>query len=135
MPGRCCSRWSSPIVRAASGTAPWLSPPSGWSVCSRCRDAGSRAPVALRAARPPVLRPRPSPRSPLPLHVVLAEVDLSLARLQTLAPGDRLPLTMGRQVPLMMGEKLVAHGSIGALEDRMALRLTRFPPQKDPHHE
>ena len=66
---------------------------------------------------------------PLPLHVVLAEIDLSLARLQTLAPGDTLPLAMGRQVPLMLGDKLVAHGSIGTLEDRMALRLTRFPAE------
>ncbi|MCZ8135104.1 MAG: FliM/FliN family flagellar motor C-terminal domain-containing protein [Porphyrobacter sp.] len=66
---------------------------------------------------------------PLPLHVVLAEIDLSLARLQTLAPGDMLPLAMGRQVPLMLGDKLIAHGSIGTLEDRMALRLARFPAE------
>jgi flagellar motor switch protein FliM len=66
---------------------------------------------------------------PVPLHVVLAEIDLSLARLQTLAPGDLLPLAMGRQVPLMAGERLVAHGSIGTLEDRMAIRLTRFPAE------
>jgi len=64
---------------------------------------------------------------PLPLHVVLAEFDLSLARLQTLAPGDQIPLAMGRQVPLMVGEKVLAHGSIGTAEDRMAIRLTRFP--------
>lgn len=66
---------------------------------------------------------------PLPLHVVLAEIDLSLARLQTLAPGDMLPLAMSRQVPLMLGETTIAHGSIGTLEDRMALRLTRFPAE------
>lgn len=64
---------------------------------------------------------------PLPLHVVLAEFDLSLARLQTLAPGDRIPLAMGRQVPLMIGQRLLAHGSIGTQEDRMAISLTRFP--------
>ena len=64
---------------------------------------------------------------PLPLHVVLAEFDLSLARLQTLAPGDTIPLAMGRQVPLLSGETLVAHGSVGTAEDRMAIRLTRLP--------
>lgn len=71
---------------------------------------------------------------PLPLHVVLAEFDLSLARLQTLAPGDQIPLAMGRQVPLMVGEKLIAHGSIGTADDRMAIRLTRipFPPASIP---
>lgn len=64
---------------------------------------------------------------PLPLHVVLAEFDLSLSRLQALAPGDTIPLAMGRQVPLMAGETVVAHGSIGTAEDRMAIRLTRLP--------
>jgi flagellar motor switch/type III secretory pathway protein FliN len=61
--------------------------------------------------------------------VVLAEIDLSLARLQHLAPGDLLPLAMGRQVPLIAGDRLVAHGSIGTLEERMAIRLTRFPAE------
>ena len=58
---------------------------------------------------------------------MLAEIDLSLARLQTLAPGDMIPLAMGRQVPLMVGETVLAHGSVGTSEDRMAIRLTRFP--------
>ncbi|WP_086617916.1 FliM/FliN family flagellar motor switch protein [Erythrobacter tepidarius] len=89
-------------------------------------------------ARPDGERPRRQPADPftapfadvpLPLHVVLAEIDLSLARLQRLAPGEMLPLAMGRQVPLMLGDKLVAYGSIGTLEDRMALRLTRFPAE------
>jgi flagellar motor switch/type III secretory pathway protein FliN len=64
---------------------------------------------------------------PLPLHVVLAEFDLSLARLQTLQPGDMIPLAMGRQVPLMVGETTLAHGSVGTSDDRMAIRLTRLP--------
>lgn len=64
---------------------------------------------------------------PLPLHVVLAEFDLSLARLQTLAPGDTIPLAMGRQVPLMVGETVLAHGSVGTADDHMAIRLTRLP--------
>jgi flagellar motor switch/type III secretory pathway protein FliN len=63
----------------------------------------------------------------LPLHVVLAEFDLSLARLQTLSPGDTIPLAMGRQVPLMVGETVLAHGSVGTSEGHMAIRLTRFP--------
>ena len=64
---------------------------------------------------------------PLALHVVLAEFDLSLTRLQSLGPGDMIPLAMGRQVPLLAGETLVAHGSVGTAEDRMAIRLTRIP--------
>jgi flagellar motor switch/type III secretory pathway protein FliN len=70
----------------------------------------------------------PFAEMPLPLHVVLAEFDLSLARLQTLGPGDMIPLTMGRQVPLMVGDTVLAHGSVGTADDHMAIRLTRFPP-------
>ncbi|MFN3865048.1 MAG: FliM/FliN family flagellar motor switch protein [Erythrobacter sp.] len=92
--------------------------------------AGARAPSAART-RGLHADPLAAPfaQVPLPLHVVLAELDLPLARLQSLAPGDLLPLAMGRQVPLMLGETLVAHGSIGTLDDRMALRLTRVPAE------
>lgn len=87
-------------------------------------DCGARTPC-----QPADPLAAPFAGMPLPLHAVLAELELSLARLQTLAPGDMLPLAMGRQVPLMLGETLVAHGSIGTLDDRMALRLTRFPAE------
>ncbi|MFO6446339.1 FliM/FliN family flagellar motor C-terminal domain-containing protein [Erythrobacter sp. NE805] len=86
------------------------------------------------APRPRVPRPpasgmaAPFSEMPLGLHVVLAEFDLSLARLQTLSPGDTIPLTVGRQVPLMIGETVLAHGSVGTAADRMAIRLTRLPP-------
>lgn len=75
---------------------------------------------------------------PLPLHVVLAEFNLSLGRLQALQPGDTIPLTVGRQVPLLIGETLVAHGAVGTAEDRMAVRLTRLAqpspaPFPNPH--
>jgi flagellar motor switch/type III secretory pathway protein FliN len=64
---------------------------------------------------------------PLPLLVVVAEFELSLSRLNSLNPGDSIPITMGRQVPLMIGETVLAHGSIGTAEDHMAIRLNRFP--------
>ncbi|MBU7579610.1 MAG: FliM/FliN family flagellar motor switch protein [Porphyrobacter sp.] len=110
-----------------------------------------RASLALAAERMPRLLPgggrrtrsrrvhgpangmaAPFAAMPLALHVVLAEFDLSLARLQTLSPGDTIPLAMGRQVPLMAGETLVAHGAVGTAEDRMAIRLTRIPVPASP---
>lgn len=84
-----------------------------------CASGAPRAPATGMTA--------PFANMPLPLHVVLAEFDLSLARLQTLAPGDMIPLAVGRQVPLMVGEQMIAHGSVGTAEDRMAIRLNRFP--------
>jgi flagellar motor switch protein FliM len=89
----------------------------------RVRPSGQRAPASGMAA--------PFNAIPLPLHVVVAEFDLSLTRLQALAPGDCIPLAMGRQVPLMVGHTVLGHGSIGTAEDRMAIRLTRIP-QHDP---
>jgi flagellar motor switch/type III secretory pathway protein FliN len=85
----------------------------------RAAPRGPRTPATGMAA--------PFATVPLPLHVVLAEFDLSLARLQTLSPGDCLPIAMARQVPLKVGEKVIAHGSVGTAEDRMAIRLTRIP--------
>jgi len=85
----------------------------------RYRTRTPRAPSTGRQA--------PFADMPLPLHVVLAEFDLSLARLQTLGPGDTIPLAMDRQVPLMVGDTVLAHGAVGTAEDRMAIRLTRFP--------
>lgn len=61
---------------------------------------------------------------PLPLRAVLAEFELSLGQLERLAPGDRIPLAIARDIPLRMGSRLVACGSLGTIEDRMALKLT-----------
>lgn len=95
---------------------------------TRLLPGGGRRSARQRAARAPASgMAAPFAEMPLPIHVVLAEFDLSLLRLQTLGPGDMIPLTMGRQVPLMVGGTVLAHGSVGTAEDRMAIRLTRFP--------
>jgi flagellar motor switch/type III secretory pathway protein FliN len=93
----------------------------------RLLPGGGRRPRARANRAPANGMAAPFAAMPLPLHVVLAEFDLSLARLQTLRPGDMIPLAMGRQVPLMVGETTLAHGSVGTAEDRMAIRLTRLP--------
>lgn len=94
---------------------------------ARLLPGGGRRPRARGPRVPATGMAAPFASMPLVLHVVLAEFDLSLARLQTLAPGDTIPLAMGRQVPLMAGETIVGHGSVGTAEDRMAIRLTRLP--------
>lgn len=95
---------------------------------------GRRAPRRTTPRSPASGMAAPFAEMPLALHVVLAEFDLSLARLQTLSPGDLIPLTMGRQVPLLAGETVVAHGSVGTAADHMAIRLTRFPPSAPSAH-
>lgn len=66
---------------------------------------------------------------PLPLRAVLTEFDLTLAQLDGLAPGDTFPLAMPRSVPLRIGTTVVAQGTIGTLDDRLALCLTHVPHQ------
>ena len=90
-------------------------------------SGGGRAPRARTPRKTATGLAAPFAAVPLPLHVVLAEFDLSLARLQTLSPGDTIPLAMGRQVPLMVGDTVLAHGSVGTADDHMAIRLTRLP--------
>ncbi len=61
---------------------------------------------------------------PLELEAVLAEFDLPLARLERLAAGDCIALSVARDIPLRIGTQTVARGNLGTMEDRMALRLT-----------
>lgn len=92
----------------------------------------------MAAGRP--AKPRPSAPSdgtrgpfaamPLPLEAVVSEFDLSLTRLQQLSPGDEIPLTIARELPLRVGEQVFAHGTLGTIENRMALRVTRVPGQR-----
>ncbi|KWV91688.1 FliM/FliN family flagellar motor C-terminal domain-containing protein [Erythrobacter sp. YT30] len=63
---------------------------------------------------------------PLRFEAVLAEFDMSLLKLDNLSPGDQIPIAMPREVPLRMGDNIWAHGSVGTLNDRMAIRVTRF---------
>lgn len=63
---------------------------------------------------------------PLPLTAVLAELRLPLATLASLAPGQTIPFAPRREVPLVVGGRTIAAGTIGALDERVALRLVRL---------
>lgn len=62
---------------------------------------------------------------PLPLNALLAEVDLSLGQLERLTPGDEIPISVPREIPLRIGAQVFAHGNAGTNDDRMAIALTR----------
>lgn len=63
---------------------------------------------------------------PLPLEAVLGEIDLTLERLEQLTPGDEIPLAIARDMKLRVGDLVVAHGTIGTFEDRLAVRVSGF---------
>ena len=60
----------------------------------------------------------------LTLEAVLTEIRIPLSRIATLAPGQTLPIPVARAVPLRIGGMIVARGTIGELDDRVALQIT-----------
>ena len=90
----------------------------------------------------PGMGPRPATRSrssqasdgtsgpfatmPMGLEAVLSELEMSLGQLDRLAPGDEIPLSIPRELPLRIGDQVLALGALGTLDNRMALRLTRL---------
>lgn len=60
----------------------------------------------------------------LTLEAVLTEMRIPLSRIATLEPGQTLAIPVARAVPLRIGGTIVARGTVGELEDRVALQIT-----------
>jgi flagellar motor switch protein FliM len=61
----------------------------------------------------------------LTLEAVLSEMRIPLSRIAALEPGQTLAIPVARAVPLRIGGTLVARGTVGELDDRVALQITR----------
>lgn len=92
------------------------------------------API-LGEVRPTMPRPRPPVRGPLDepfaelpltLRAVLVDTRISMAALSTLRPGAILPVAVARNVPVRAGERTLAYGTVGALDDRVAIQVTEY---------
>jgi flagellar motor switch protein FliM len=59
----------------------------------------------------------------LPVRSVLARPEIPAARLMTLKPGDFLPLTIPKTVPVTVGKHLLAHGTMGEAQGCVAIRI------------
>jgi flagellar motor switch protein FliM len=97
---------------------------------------------ALFAGAPAARSPGAEPRAadplggnkgdiPLNLTALLVEMEVPVGLLSRLAPGMILPVSVARNVPLYAGETMLGHGSIGTVDDRAALKLTRISPEKE----
>jgi flagellar motor switch protein FliM len=62
----------------------------------------------------------------LPARTVLARPNLSLADLMQLKAGDIIPVTISRSLPLIVGDRIVAHGSIGDQDGRAAFQIEKL---------
>ncbi|MCZ8172172.1 MAG: FliM/FliN family flagellar motor switch protein [Brevundimonas sp.] len=63
---------------------------------------------------------------PLPLSATLVDMRLSLSTVAALEPGMVLPVAVARAVPLAIGGTAIARGSVGAQDDRIAIKLTQI---------
>ena len=64
---------------------------------------------------------------PLPIRAVLVDMKLPLSAVSSLQPGQVLPVAVARNVPLMAGSTILARGTVGELDDRVALKITQLP--------
>lgn len=62
----------------------------------------------------------------LPARSVLARPNLKVTELVALKPGDVIPIHIARQLPLIIGDRVFAHGSIGEQDGRAAFMIEKL---------
>lgn len=121
-PGDCCLAW--PISIAVDATTRWT-----------IRLAALEGALVERLVRGHARdRNPPDPdraiaglgHIPLRVAATVAQFDLPLSRLARLAVGDVFAIATVREIPLQIDGQVLAHGQLGAIEDRCALRLSRL---------
>lgn len=75
----------------------------------------------------PAASPEAAPFADLPLSVraVLVDMTMGFSALARLEVGQVLPVAVARSVPLIVGDRTIAHGTVGALDDRVAIQITK----------
>lgn len=63
---------------------------------------------------------------PLPMTAVLVDMPVSLRAVSALEVGAVLPVAVARAVPIRLGSAVIARGTVGAQDDRIAVRLTQI---------
>ncbi len=89
-------------------------------------NAGAQDDAPTVAAIDPALQSAVFGGLPLPMRAVLADLAMPVSQLASLKPGDCIPFSPRREVPLMMGTKVIARGRIGSLDEEVALNVTQL---------
>lgn len=109
------------------GHAPWsLTLAVPLDALAALHGAGERradAPATASRRRPPTSEPFAA--VPLTLRAVVVDMAVPVSRVAALKPGDLLPVAVARQVPLRCGDTTVASGTLGAMDDRVAIQITQ----------
>jgi len=50
---------------------------------------------------------------------------MPFSAISALRPGQVLPVSVARSIPLSVGGRTVAHGVVGAVDDRVAIQITQ----------
>lgn len=88
------------------------------------QGTGKQAAKASRGPASPI--DAPFADMPIDLTAVLVNMTLPLATIARLEVGQVLPVPIARNVPLVVGDKTYAHGSIGAIDDRVAIQISQL---------
>jgi flagellar motor switch protein FliM len=86
-------------------------------------DQGERR--ALSRTAPHSATGEPFADLPLTVSAILVDMRMAVSALSEIRPGQVLPVSVARSVPLRIGEATIAHGTIGALDDRVAVQITQ----------
>lgn len=116
-----------------AGARPWAVT-VGFPAASMSELFGKRTPgkpAPLRNPKPASPAAEPFAGIPLQLKAVLVDMNVPVSLLSALKPGTVLPVAVARVVPLVAGEQVVAHGTVGAMDDRAALQLTQITSRKE----
>lgn len=86
------------------------------------RASAPRAPVSRRK---PGIDEAPFADLPLAASARLVDMEMPLHRLAAIQPGTVLPIMVARNVPLQVGEIVIARGTVGEVDDQVALQITQ----------
>lgn len=98
----------------------------------------SLLPKRASAPRTPVSRRKrgideaPFADLPLAASARLVDMEMPLHRLAAIRPGTVLPIMVARNVPLQVGEIVLARGTVGEVDDQVALQITQTFTGKEP---
>ena len=104
--------WTARLVLPLATLAALLS-------CAEGRTAGKRM-----VTRSPGLSAEPLNAVPLSLRAVLVDMAMPVSAIAQLQAGQILPVSVARSVPLRIGSTTIAHGTIGTLDERVAVQIT-----------
>ena len=85
--------------------------------------ATPRHPVRSLPRQTPDAGNEPYASVPVPVTAVLVDMMIGFSRLSALRPGDVLPVAIARSVPLQVDGRTIATGTIGEVEDRVAVQI------------